>query len=323
MNPDTIISVDLAIPGSDRAIAWPPPPERHPVNVYLAARRCDASRRAMMGALRLVLRVLGTEADVSSFPWHLLRAEVTGALAARLCEQAEPSMAQKAIVAVRGVLKAAWRLGYVSTDDYQRAIDLEPIRGSRVQKGRALTREEVSRLLLACREAEGPRGIRDAALVALLYGGGLRRSEPAELTLDDYDAAREMVTVRAGKGNKGREVRLMGGAAALVDRWIAVRGNAPGPLFYRINKGGRVYLEAVSEQAIYIIVERLRTEAGVAAFTPHDLRRTAATHLDEAGVRLSLLRDWLGHESTETTRKYLRHEQRAIADAVGKVRIPE
>jgi len=94
-----------------------------------------------------------------------------------------PSTANRHLAALRGVLKECWRLGYVSAEEFQRAADLEPVRGSRLPRARALRPGEVLALFAACEDFESDKkpamAARDAAILALLYGSGLRRAEAA------------------------------------------------------------------------------------------------------------------------------------------------
>lgn len=101
-----------------------------------------------------------------------------------------------------------------------------------------LVHGEIAALLAVCDDA--PPGTRDAAIISILYGCGLRRSAVVELDLAGYDANATALLVR-GKGNKQRRVPL-GRTAPAVDDWPAVRGTGPGPLFHGFgnrNRGSR------------------------------------------------------------------------------------
>src|SRR5207247_482737 len=100
------------------------------------------------------------------------------------------------LCAVRGVARAAWNLGQISAEDYQRIKNVSSVRGERLPAGRALAGGEVVALLDACVRDESAAGARDAALVALLDGAGLRRSEVAALDLEHFDPASGELRVR-------------------------------------------------------------------------------------------------------------------------------
>src|SRR5919107_974037 len=110
--------------------------------------------------------------------------------------------------AMNGVLKSCWGLGPMSAEEGARDSDVEPVRGPRLPPGRSIPRGELRSLFEVCAAgANDPRlrarGVRDAAMLALLYVGGLRRTELASLTLSDYDPEARTVRIR-GKGNKER-----------------------------------------------------------------------------------------------------------------------
>src|SRR4030088_137727 len=165
--------------------------DRHPVAVYLA-RLAPSSRRTMRAALDAIASLLSDDrCDAWSLAWDKLRYRHTTAVRALLADaRSPPATANRHLAALRGVLKECWRLGYVSAEDFQRASDLEPVRGSRLPRGRALQPGEVRALFAACEEDDPKKpamAARDAAILALLYGSGLRRAEAVGLEVADYD----------------------------------------------------------------------------------------------------------------------------------------
>ena len=160
------------------------------------------------------------------------------ALRAELAERFAPATANKWLAAVKGVLKECWDLGLIDGETYQRAAAVKSVKGSRLLRGRALEAGEIRALVQVCREDPRPAsGSRDAALLGLLYCGGLRRAEVVSLDLQDYDAAQGRLKIR-GKGNKERLVFVSQGARGALSAWLSLRGEDPGPLFFRVNKGG-------------------------------------------------------------------------------------
>ena len=108
------------------------------------------------------------DADRASFPWHALRYQHTQALRASLAERYAPATANKHLAALRGVLKGAWRVGLVESEDYHRAVDLEGIRGEVLPAGQELQAGELRALFTAYGEDQTAAGCRDAALLAVL-----------------------------------------------------------------------------------------------------------------------------------------------------------
>ena len=153
------------------------PLDQHPAVIYLA-RLAPGSRRTMRGALDTIAALLsGGQADAEALPWHQLRYQHTAAVRAALVEKYAPATANKHLAALRGVLKEAWRLSQMESDDFHRAVDLPGVKGSTLPKGRALSSGEIRELFEACADGK-PGGARDAALIAALYGGGHWRSGP-------------------------------------------------------------------------------------------------------------------------------------------------
>src|SRR5215217_1333876 len=162
-------------------------------------------------------------------------------------------------------LPICWRLGLMSADERDRASDVEPVRGTRLPPGRSIPRGELRSLFEVCAaEANDPRmrarGVRDASMLALLYVGGLRRTELASLRFSDYDPEAKTVRIR-GKGNKERQVYAEGGADLLLASWLEMRGEGDPtePLFLPVRKDGRVRhtdahgekKSSLSDQAVY------------------------------------------------------------------------
>ncbi len=239
-------------PGAELVLARQQPRDGHPVVVYLAS-LSEGSRRAMRASLQTIARLLSKgEADALGLAWHELRYAHTAFVRSRLAAAYAPATANKMLSALRGVLKECFRLGYMTAEDYARARDLAPVRGSSLPPGRSLSHGEIRRLFEACVEDDkGGRGARDAALVAVLYGCGLRRGEAAALNLADYDPETGELRIRGGKGRKDRIAYASGGAADAIEAWLEVRGEEEGPLFYPINKGDRIQKRRMTDQAIY------------------------------------------------------------------------
>jgi integrase len=188
------------------------PLDEHPVAVYLA-RLGAGSRRTMREALDVIAQMLSSGAtDAMALNWGQVRYQHSGAVRAKLAERYAPATANKILCALRGVLKECWRLGQMPAEEYHRAIDLGPVKGSTLPRGRALASGEVAGLLAACAKDETPAGIRDGAMLAVLYAGGLRRAELAALDLADHDAESGALKVRSGKGTKDRITYIAAGA---------------------------------------------------------------------------------------------------------------
>jgi integrase len=172
------------------------------------------------------------------------------------------------------VLKQCWRLGTMSSDAYQLAIDLPAVHGPSPRKNRTLSPEEMMGLMAACEVDTSPAGSRDAALFALLFGAGMRRSEVVALDLSDFDPQSGTITLKATASRPMRHQIASLESRKALESWIGKRGAADGPLFNPINKGGRIEVRRLSEQAIYIACHKRAAEAGLPPVSPEDLRRS-------------------------------------------------
>jgi site-specific recombinase XerD len=118
-----------------------------------------------------------------------------------------------------GVLEQTWLLGQMSAEDYHRAARLAPVIGETLPAGRELVTEEIASLIQSCIEDHSPIGIRDATIISILFGAGLRREEITKLNLDDYHPEDAKLVIR-GKRSKQRIAYLGDGAlAALRHGW--------------------------------------------------------------------------------------------------------
>lgn len=176
-----------------------------------------------------------------------------------------------------------------------------------------LSPEEVERLC-AQPETDTVLGLRDRAILVLLYGTGIRASECAGLRETDVDLEDRTVRVR-GKGGHERTVPLND----TVVRAVALYRRARGPVeatsaFFRTRSG-----RPMSRGAVY---ERVRTHGRKAGITkrvsPHRLRHTFATHLVQAGTNLVTIRDLLGHRCITSTQLYLHVTAREMAEALAR-----
>ena len=298
------------------------PADRHPAKVYLAS-LAPGSRRTMRRALDVVAGLLTSgRRTAETLPWHQLRYQHTTAIRTVLMERYAPGTANKMLAALRGVLKAAWRLGVMTAEDHHRTRDIPSIRGTVLPRGRALSRGELRALFRTCAQDPAAAGRRDAALLALLYGGGLRRSEATALAVADYNPETGALTIRRGKGRRDRTAYATDGARDALEAWLSIRGVGPGPLFCPIDKGGTIHLRPMTDQAVLYILRRRADDAGVQIFSPHDLRRTFISDLLDAGADISMVQHLAGHANVQTTARYDRRGEETKRKAAELLHVP-
>lgn len=299
--------------------------QANPAAAYLGRLRSPRARRVQLGALETAVALLLGQAPAhgvaEAFPWWRLRHEHTAKLRADLLEHYAPATVRRILSAVRGVLEESWALGLMDHDDYARAARLKPVKSERLPRGRALAAGELRALFEACARA-GAGGARDAALLAVLYGAGLRRAEAAALALEDFDPETGTLTVRHGKGDKARQVYATNGGQRAILTWLEARGREPGALFLAVTKGGRALPRPLTPHAILKACARVAKRAGVARFSPHDLRRSFVSDLLDRGADLAVVSRLAGHAQLETTRLYDRRPEEAKRRAAELLHVP-
>ena len=298
--------------------------DSHPVLVYLAS-LAPGSRRTMRTSLDSIASfVSGGRADSISLAWDRLEYRHTTAIRSALAEVYAPATANKMLSALRGVLRECFRLGHIPAEQFSRACDLASVKGSRENKGRSLSREELSALLQTCtRDEKRNRGSRDRSILSVMYSLGLRRSEIVGLDLGDYSLSEKRITVRAGKGNKDRTSPVTDHLGESLEEWISLRGSWDGPLFLPVVKSGAIRWDRMTDQGVLYILQRRGKEAGIGSFTPHDLRRTFIGDLLDAGADLATVQQLAGHSNVQTTARYDRRGDEAKRRAAELITPPE
>ena len=235
-----------------------PEPLADPVYAYIDS-LSPASQEAVWKRLRTVARLFEIP-DSATFPWHHLRAAQVARIRQRLMQpygpahkRAAPATVNLTLAVFRGIARKARNANALSDEEYRRDAS--------------------------------PAGARDAAMLAALYTGGLRRSELAALTVEDYTAAPPTLRVLHGKNDKQRAVPIPASAAAALDRWLALRGREPGALFMPIDQIGHAAGDGggMSAHAIYKMLNKRAKQAGIPPLTPHDMRRTFVVICTQCG----------------------------------------
>ena len=264
----------------------------HTVNAY----RRDLTRySAFLRAHAIDHLGAVTENDISDFVSTIRSGADGGAVLAA-------SSTARALAAVRSLHKFAALEG-VANDDPGRAVS-PPRAAKRLPK--ALPVDTVFSILDQC-DPNTAKGLRDRALLEVLYGTGLRISEAVGLDVDDVDLTERTILVRHGKGSKQRLVPVGGPAAAAIDAYLvrvrpgwAVKAKVATPAVFLNQRGGRL-----SRQAAWAVLRAAAEQAGVTEHvSPHTLRHSFATHLLDGGADVRVVQELLGHASVATTQLY-------------------
>ncbi|WP_285112808.1 tyrosine-type recombinase/integrase [Leclercia adecarboxylata] len=283
----------------------------NPARAYLLSLNSPRSRQTMASFLGIVAGMLGAPSPELCSWGSLRRHHVMGITELLRDTGRATATVNTYLSALKGVAKEAWMLRLMDVESFQHIRAVRNLRGSRLPSGRALPPEEIRALFAVCEADRSCLGPRDAAMLAVILGCGLRRSEAVGLDLRDVVTQDRALRV-LGKGNKERLAYVPAGAWQRMQIWIdEIRGETSGPLFTRIRRFGDVTLNRLTDQAVYHILQVRQRQAGIGRCSPHDLRRTFATAMLDNGEDLITVKDAMGHASVTTTQQYDRRgEQR-------------
>jgi integrase len=155
------------------------------------------------------------------------------------------------------------------------------------------------------------KGLRDRAILAVLLGCGLRRSEVAALTFSHVQQrdGRWCIVDLRGKHGRIRTVPMPTWVKVAIDAWTAAAAVADGQVFRPVNRGDRVAGDRLGEKVVWQMLREYAEAAGVPGIAPHDARRTCAKLCRAAGGELEQIQMLLGHASVQTTERYLGTKQ--------------
>ena len=303
----------------------------NPVDTYLAGKSPE-TRRKVISHMNKVAILFDYENYLET-PWGSIRYEHVQTLIGVLQQQQYAHTTINAILsAIRGTVRAAMGMRLLSADDYQRIMLVKMVSGVRLPSGRMMDQGEIQALVDTClsdtvksgentHAVRSPAAYRDLAIFGMMYIGGLRRSEVADLNAEDIDIEAKEARI-IGKGNKERMLFLDDGTVTAVKQWLAIRGNHEGALFYRVLKNGKLQAGRLSAQAIYNVVKKRQKEAGISEISPHDFRKTfISTILAETGD-LRLAQALAGHSDPKTTASYDRRDMKEMRKAAESLRFP-
>ncbi|MCG7602132.1 site-specific integrase [Halomonas sp. McH1-25] len=309
----------------------PLPRSRNPGYRHLRAQESSVSavsKRSQLNKLALLLgapnpRRLGVDGDARQlhpnqlFPydfvhWEDLSSEVVDELLAHLRDLELAGATRNSYRALlRGVAKEAWKLRLMDHETFELIKSVSAIRYRKLPGGKAHPERVIRALLDVCDAKDDARSRRDGLMIALMATTGPRRAEVSGIQLSDINFVTREIKI-TGKGNKDRMIQVPGAVwDRLIDYVKNYRGDKPGALFTPVwnkRKAPDVVVKGLSTASINSRIDVIRKQAegltGI-SIAPHDLRRTFATDLFNAGMALRELQILLGHASMATTETYV------------------
>ena len=263
---------------------------------------------AYLQDLRLLETYLGVDFVPQSFPVEVLHGFFYWLYERGLSARTQARVASS----LRMFFRFLWREGYLVEDP----SDWVPVPRVGRKLPDVLSESEVFRLL-EVPDVSTPWGLRDRALLEVLYGGGLRVSEAVQLHLRDVYWEEGVLRIR-GKGGRERLVPLADRVLRWIDRYIReVRGR------WKVSERGASYLflnrrgDPLTRVYVYMMVRRYAELAGIdRKVSPHTLRHSFATHLLRNGADLRVVQALLGHALITTTQVYLHLEKEDLVRAL-------
>lgn len=310
-------------------------PHTNPAVIYLA-RLAKSGRPSMRSGLNVIADMISSGHKHDTFPWSaLLAVEKDGQIPGmailqtvrtRIIEKYGERSVNRMLAGLRGVYKHAWELGQVSTDAYMRLKGIQGMSTSALPPaGRVLELEEIEQLYQVC-AARGELGTRDAALITMLYAGGLRREEASALDLGHFDIKTGALQVK-GKRGKTRTVYITPDYHPGILPWLDYRNirvvEAPMFLAFDMTPKGKERANPspdrrLTKQGVSHAITELCAAAKLKKFTPHDLRRSFGTHLLDAGADIIMVQRLMGHSNLATTAIYDRRGEKGKKEAMKK-----
>jgi integrase/recombinase XerC len=296
-------------------------------NPYLnfMARLKPASRNTMRFCLQQVASIMGADdIPLEEIMWHKLE---RSHLLAMVAKMNDTGYAHKTcalyLTAIRGVINEAHYANLIPSFQVAGIRSVKPYEQNRLPVGKFVEDPILKALLEDCNQDTRYQGVRDAAIISLLYGCGLRRAESVAVDIAKINQQEWSLTV-IGKGDKEMKKWIAPGAATRMKAWIELRNrfcDNEGPLFTRIRKGrkvrsalddldpmkpgytpGGITSSGLTPMAIYYILKERSQHLGFHV-KPHDLRRTFVTRMIEKHGE-GMAKMLADHSNLATTLKY-------------------
>lgn len=288
------------------------------VNEYIFSLTSKNSQKTMLSYLKLAVTTL--DSDLNSFDWSRLKENLVIGLRTRLAQDHSPATVNTVLAAIKGVARRLWVNNILSTRDYELLLRVKSVRGSRLTKGRALSKQEIEEVFSCLEESASSASIRDRAMLSVMVECGLRRAEVAGLQyknvhLDEDDPYLTII----GKGNKERMCFIPEKTVERLQEWFSIRRDFDGAVFTNVDKHDNVYKTSLNTHRVWEITKEIVKKLDMKSWSPHDMRRTFATNLFNLGVDIVTVKDMMGHSNIATTQRYDKRGADKMKAAVRKL----
>jgi site-specific recombinase XerD len=215
--------------------------------------------------------------------------------------------------AIRKLAAEAADNGLLAPELAQGISRVKSVKSTGIRVGNWLSQRQ-AQALLSAPDISTVRGLRDRAILAVLLGCGLRRSEVAALTFAHVQQrdGRSCIVDLVGKHGRVRTAPMPTWVKVAIDAWTAPSEVATGHVFRPVNRTGSVTGDRLGEKVVWQMLRQYAAAVGVPGIAPHDLRRTCAKLCRAAGGELEQIQMLLGHASVQTTERYLGTKQDLI-----------
>ena len=217
------------------------------------------------------------------------------------------------ITAVRKLAVEAADNGLLAPELASGITRVKGVASKGVRLGNWLTVKQ-AQTLLNTPDVSTTKGLRDRAILAVLLGCGLRRSECAALTSGHVQQrdGRWCIVDLVGKHGRVRTIPMPAWVKVAIDAWTTAAGVSAGPVFRPVHRGGQAQEAALNEKVVWQLLQPYTKAAAVPGIAPHDCRLTFAKLCRAAGSELEQIQLLLGHASVQTTERYLGTKQHLV-----------
>ncbi|MBN6192909.1 tyrosine-type recombinase/integrase [Aneurinibacillus sp. BA2021] len=229
-------------------------------------------------------------------------------------ERLAPATINKRIAAI----KVYW--SYLVQNDYSTLDPTKKVKMKRIstleQAPKWLSRSEQDRFLHAIEKEKNPwKKSRNVAIAQVMLQAGLRISEVASLNIQDIDLRRKTITVIAGKGAKNRIALMNPDLMKAMETWFEVRGEIDEKVLFPSERGHN----RMTRQGVHYLIKKYLDSIGLVDYSAHSLRHSFCRNLVDAHQPLQVIAQLAGHESLETTRRYITPSESDLRRAVESI----